>query len=615
MPRPKNSALYSYFLITMDKQAICRNENCDNKILNSHPGNLERHLKKIHPLIFECYLKKKLYNDVLTTNIKREVLNDSSVSDGFTTSFNSETTPAWSSAINKEHIQMALVELFTKCGRPLSLAEDRPFKMLVTPTLESLNMKVDEHNVITLITQYSNNIKNEVKEELCGRLISLKIDGVTVNSVSVLSVNVQFIKNNSVAIKTIAIKKLTQQPTSEYLKNIVLEVLSSYEINLNQVVTITTDNGANMINDSNYDISSSSSDEVCNITDFLGMDSNLSMDNIINVRCGSYILQKCATDVIKSTDIKKKLDSIRALIKKLGTQKYTNLMKGGDYKMPLLDNIAKCSSTYLMLQHFISLKEFIDDNLDVSHDIWNFANEFIKVFQVMNTASNKLQSENLIYSDLYIEITNITIKLENLPYSDLKQYLTESLNRQKNKMLENDLFVTAIYLDPRIKVCLTSSQRARAKNCIMQLHTRLLYLKDYDECEPMQSTETDESITNSPLTVSNAVDDELEEYFKSFEKTSDMDISTSHSIDQDILIYENQNRLGIKENIIDYWSQQKNALTEIAFVVLAIPCTQVSVERLYSAIEYIQSDQLNKPSSTNLEHILLVRANGNFSTD
>ncbi|XP_046803244.1 uncharacterized protein LOC124419057 [Lucilia cuprina] len=615
MPRPKNSALYSYFLITMDKQAICRNENCDNKILNSHPGNLERHLKKIHPLIFECYLKKKLYNDVLTTNIKREVLNDSSVSDGFTTSFNSETTPAWTSAINKEHIQMALVELFTKCGRPISLAEDRPFKMLVTPTLESLNMKVDEHNVITLITQYSNNIKNEVKEELCGRLISLKIDGVTVNSVSVLSVNVQFIKNNSVAIKTIAIKKITQQPTSEYLKNIVLEVLSSYEINLNQVVTITTDNGANMINDSNYDISSSSSDEVCNITDFLGMDSNLSMDNIINVRCGSYILQKCATDVIKSTDIKKKLDSIRALIKKLGTQKYTNLMKCGDYKMPLLDNIAKCSSTYLMLQHFISLKEFIDDNLDVSLDIWNFANEFIKVFQVMNTASNKLQSENLIYSDLYIEITNITIKLENLPYSDLKQYLTESLNRQKNKMLENDLFVTAIYLDPRIKVCLTSSQRARAKNCIMQLHTRLLYLKDYDECEPMQSTETDESITNSPLTVSNAVDDELEEYFKSFEKTSDMDISTSHSIDQDILIYENQNRLGIKENIIDYWSQQKNALTEIAFVVLAIPCTQVSVERLYSAIEYIQSDQLNKPSSTNLEHILLVRANGNFSTD
>ncbi|KNC27004.1 hypothetical protein FF38_02300 [Lucilia cuprina] len=187
MPRPKNSALYSYFLITMDKQAICRNENCDNKILNSHPGNLERHLKKIHPLIFECYLKKKLYNDVLTTNIKREVLNDSSVSDGFTTSFNSETTPAWSSAINKEHIQMALVELFTKCGRPLSLAEDRPFKMLVTPTLESLNMKVDEHNVITLITQYSNNIKNEVKEELCGRLISLKIDGVTVNSKNALT--------------------------------------------------------------------------------------------------------------------------------------------------------------------------------------------------------------------------------------------------------------------------------------------------------------------------------------------------------------------------------------------------------------------------------------------
>ncbi|KAI8125206.1 hypothetical protein FF38_02301 [Lucilia cuprina] len=94
-----------------------------------------------------------------------------------------------------------------------------------------------------------------------------------------------------------------------------------------------------------------------------------------------------------------------------------------------------------------------------------------------------------------------------------------------------------------------------------------------------------------------------------------MDISTSHSIDQDILIYENQNRLGIKENIIDYWSKLKNALSEVAFVVLAIPCTQVSFERLYSAIEYIQSNQLNKPSSINLENILLVRENGNFTYD
>ncbi|XP_037805572.1 uncharacterized protein LOC119599738 [Lucilia sericata] len=617
MPRPKNSVLRSYFEITRDNQAICRNDNCDNRLLNTHAGNLERHLKKIHPVIFESYVKRKgRRGGALITNFKSEVLSTSpSPSDVLTTtttSFEREATPKLSSAVNKEHIQMALVELFTKCGRPLSMAEDPPFKMLVTPILEALDMKLNERSVMKNITQYSINLKNEIMEELRGRLISLKIDAATMNSISVLGVNVQYIKDNSVVIKTIAIKQLTQQLTSEYLKNIILEVLNSYEINLNQVVTITTDNGADMVkadNDLNDDISSSSSDEVC-------MDYDLPMDNITNVRCGTHILQLCAAEVMKSTDIKQKLDSIRALIRKLRTQKYINSIKCGDYKMPSLDNVAKWSSTYLMLEHFVALKVFIDDNLDISDDIWTFADEFIKVFQVIYTATKKLQSENLIYSDLYIEITNITIQLDNLPHSDLKLYLTESLNRQKNKLLENNLFVTAIYLDPRIKVCLTSNQRESAKSCIMQLQNRLLNLNDYDDCVTMESVETEESPTNSPLTVSNAVDDELEEYFKSFEKASNMDISTtSHSIEQDILIYENQNRLGIKENIIDYWSKQKNALSEIAYVVLAIPCTQVSVERLFSALKYMLSDQRNKPSSTNLEHILLVRANGHFIYD
>ncbi|KNC27041.1 hypothetical protein FF38_02299 [Lucilia cuprina] len=182
MPRPKNNVLRSYFIITRDNQAICRNEKCDNRLLNTHGGNLERHLRKVHPNIFESYSEKKLHGGVLITKIKRDLLNASPANDSFTTSFNSETTPTLSSAINKEHIQMALVELFTKCGRPLSLAEDRPFKMLVTPILEALDMKVNEHSVMKLITKYSNNIKNEIKEELRGRLISLKIDGVTVNS-------------------------------------------------------------------------------------------------------------------------------------------------------------------------------------------------------------------------------------------------------------------------------------------------------------------------------------------------------------------------------------------------------------------------------------------------
>lgn len=145
------------------------------------------------------------------------------------------------------------------------------------------------------------------------------------------------------------------------------------------------------VNDLN-DSTNNSTDEVWDEAGSICMDYDFSMDNVTNVRCRTHTLLLCVNDAMKSTDIKEKLDIIRSIVKKLRTQTYLNLLKTGDCKMPVLDNVTRWNSTYLMVERFVVLREFIEalkhDNsfFDVSEEIWNFSAEFIKLLKIVYIA-------------------------------------------------------------------------------------------------------------------------------------------------------------------------------------------------------------------------------------
>lgn len=70
--------------------------------------------------------------------------------------------------------------------------------------------------------------------------VSLKIDGVTRHTRrSLLGVNIQYIKDCQIVVKTLAIKELTNRHTADYLKRIILNILSDYNISLKQIYSIT----------------------------------------------------------------------------------------------------------------------------------------------------------------------------------------------------------------------------------------------------------------------------------------------------------------------------------------------------------------------------------------
>lgn len=74
----------------------------------------------------------------------------------------------------------------------------------------------------------------------------------------------------------------------------------------------------------------------------------------------------------------------------------------------------------------------------------------------------------------------------------------------------------------------------------------------------------------------------------------------------------NPTRVKVSENIIKWWSDHKNIypdLYQVASVILVVPCTQVSVERLFSQLRYILDPLRNRLSEEVIDDILFLKSN------
>ena len=79
------------------------------------------------------------------------------------------------------------------------------------------------------------------------RLVSLIADVATCRDRSILGKNLHFINDGKVQLRTLAMKELKKNRTAFYLKTVLDEIIKQYEIKSNQIYSITTNNGANML--------------------------------------------------------------------------------------------------------------------------------------------------------------------------------------------------------------------------------------------------------------------------------------------------------------------------------------------------------------------------------
>ena len=109
-------------------------------------------------------------------------------------------------------------------------------------------MKITRKNGVKYIEDCSSESVNKIKMALKGKLIPLKFDGFTRHNKHFVGINTQLILNGKVVIIQLGFIRIFGKCTGIKFRTIIEEVITSYDNDVKQIVSITIDNAANMLN-------------------------------------------------------------------------------------------------------------------------------------------------------------------------------------------------------------------------------------------------------------------------------------------------------------------------------------------------------------------------------
>jgi hypothetical protein len=329
----------------------------------------------------------------------------------------------------------------------------------------------------------------------------------------------------------------------------------------------------------------------------------------------------------KSNAVSHLISKARNLTKKLRTQTLLYLLRKQNLKKPVIDCPTRWCSTLNMLESLLLLKNYCNELavtkfqnfVTLKDDEWLKIEEICAALQPSKICTKKLQTEQLTLSEffgIWFETKVVTERIST-PFATL--ILEQMIYREKN-LLNNDVLLSAVFMDPRYKVLLDEAQIERVKNHLKHLWIKMISLNR----EETLNTNLDGSFNSSETS---STCDEFENLLKLKEKqhklinscsssSRESDLYLLRQIETEIEKYNiEQKRLSRKVNVLQFWEERKNSqpeLHKLAMVVLSVPATQVSVERLFSGLKFILSPLRINVNEKILENQLLVRANRIF---
>lgn len=308
-------------LFSYDKssnKSVCNIEGCGGEVAGNHGGNLQRHIQHKHPAEYAA---------VSDSTGKRPA----STADGQTTLdaviVKKPKTTGLHIQLNPDVLKDACKELVTVNGRPFTLMEDTGFRKIIEPIQQAIgnDFVINSLNIRDMVSSVAHVGREKLKNELKGRLLMLKIDSATCRDRSVLGINVQYTDGEKM-LRTLAIRVLTERHTAEYISSVVNDVLHEYNVELRQVYSVTSDNGANMLKALSLlsDMQEGTPSDEENETDPFGaemdkdeldgiqcetpdlvieLDSMMSGHVLRSVRCSAHTLQLAVDDAFKRATV------------------------------------------------------------------------------------------------------------------------------------------------------------------------------------------------------------------------------------------------------------------------------------------------------------------------
>lgn len=154
--------------------------------------------------------------------------------------------------VNPKEIFNACVELITINSMPMSIVESPAFKRVLKPYVTALELKgikliINRRNILKHIQKKADQLKEIIMLEVKNKYLCLMIDIGSRYNRSIFGINVAYMQNSKVRIYTIGMHPLQKCHNAENLRDVIKDKLNEYNISLNQIFSITSDNGANLL--------------------------------------------------------------------------------------------------------------------------------------------------------------------------------------------------------------------------------------------------------------------------------------------------------------------------------------------------------------------------------
>jgi len=284
-------------------------------------------------------------------------------------------------------------------------------------------------------------------------------------------------------------------------------------------------------------------------------------------------------------------------------------------------------STYLMLMRILELRESIEElavlapELHLSSTTWSSLEELLSVLEMPYNVTLKLQAENLTSGGFMKEWCSLKHTLTKKKIT-LASEILKSMEKREKSLFQNKLFLAGVFVDVRYRILLSEEQMKVAKEGLMEValksHRCSISVPDTSSTDAAAESMhvNDISSCNSS---SASEEDDFERELDLLERRKLPGRHTSSEINTFDQVAEVLNRNVEKmvqvgrlkgDNVWKLIENLEEPLQTTAKILSAMPVTQVSVERLFSSMKFILSDQRSSIKEDLLEAILLLRANG-----
>lgn len=367
---------------------MCRVDSCRSNL--SCNSAAIRHLKKLHVDVY----------DAIAANKTKSKLSRPNEDDSIEIQVKISLVYIWDS----------ILELIIFNGLAFSTVISSGFKKLLYPIIAGLQSKnigltINTQNLKGKIKNRTAEMKDHIRNELNGQIVCLMLDIATRHNRAIFGINIAFFDGNEVQIRILAMCPIRMSHTAENLYELVKDILTEYNVRIEQVIAVTTDNAINLkkmtrlmnkdlinimehitgddllslfngITPAAGDELDDDDEEECNdeetrenwdeyyfdpeifdtiyFTDLLvslrkGIEADF-CTLITSISCAAHTIHLVVSGAIDSClQIKSTVNRARDMVKKLRTPKLRNLMEKSGLKMSLIDVPTRWSSIHTMV--------------------------------------------------------------------------------------------------------------------------------------------------------------------------------------------------------------------------------------------------------------------------